>query len=203
MPYKKGKAKTGVKTSNIKKIARKEAEKVLHGESEPKRFFGTLTGTFYNAFTPFQITNIAQGNTDTSRIGDTAKPISIRLAITISRYIDTRVRVLVFHWKPDTAISTPTLSQVLENTTYYAESEYKRDTEKDYKILHDKSYLLDSASRPNVIGDWESKLRIGKMQFNAGATTGHGHIYIAIFSNDAYANGGSFILRHKVEFLDV
>lgn len=187
---------------SMERVAHKEAVKVLKGTSEEKRYFATWTGTIYNGFTPIQLTTIPQGSTDTARIGDACKPLRLRLSLTLSRYVDSRFRVIVFLWKADTAISTPALNQILENTTYYAESEHKHDNQKVYRILHDKSYLVD-AYHPNIIADINMKLRTGKIQFNAGGTAGHGHIYFAVVSNDVYANGGSFIARGNVFFQDV
>jgi len=183
------------------RVAHKEAVKVLKGTSERKRYIGTISNSFYNGMVPQCISLIPQGSTDTSRVGDTCKPVHVRLGITLSRYINTRVRVIVFQWNADSAVITPSLSSILESS-FYAESEYKHDLRKDFKILHDKSYMLN-ADRPDVIADWSSKLNVSKMYFSAGTTTAHGHIFVAILSNDAFVSAGSYILRHKVEFLDV
>jgi len=187
---------------SVQKIAHKEALKVLNGNTELKRTTGTTIGTIFNTMIPFCITSIPQGTGDTTRIGDVVKPVSVRIAMHLDRYVDARFRVILFQAKSDTALNTPDLSELLENVTYPSLSEQNNDNKMDYRILVDKTMMVD-ANRPNVMFNYKGKLNVGRIQFAGGSTLGWNHLYVAVISDDAFLNGGSFTCRHTVKFQDI
>jgi hypothetical protein len=153
----------------------------------------------YAGYAPFSLTDMAQGTTDTSRVGDTilAKKLTASVFFTYNATNTTTnlaasqnlMRFVIFVWKPFFADVAPTAAKVFTytSTAYSAMGPLTHDGIDQLVILHDELFALDGFVNPNRIRRFSIPLN-RKIQFKAGSSTNQaGGIYCTFMSNASAA----------------
>lgn len=163
---------------------------------------------------------IGQGIDYTERIGDSITPLysHFKMILTCGQYEVTTgssaylvyspsiFRIITFIYLEDQSISAPNLSQLLNTPT--VDSNRNPLYLKNFKIVHDRCYTMDSNNPTRIINLRKRLTR--KMRYNdpaySGTTTNA--LYVYILSNDlATAVAGDGILPwiqydHRLTFTD-
>lgn len=158
----------------------------------------TATGTFT------QLSNVAQGDGENQRIGDSLSVSGIRYTglyageSTNSASTIHIPRIVLFRWMPDNNTDAPSLSKMFEDTGD-PQSHFigDRTSRRKFKVIKDYNFVL--ASRQNSAGNAFMRLlrkkyiKINKkVYYNAGATTGKGQLYLLEWSGSATGNEGLY-----------
>jgi len=140
----------------------------------------------------FKPTVPAPGLGDDFRKGDQVFLNYYKLALTT--YIGTvagvrvssSLRCIVFLWKEDTSVYAPVPADILSSTTVgtlnAVNSMYNHDKRKQYTILADKVFRLDSAGS-DVVGFRKTMKINKKMYLNNASTLGNNQVFILLISD--------------------
>lgn len=179
------------------------AKKQIRKTSEWKHHTSTVSASVDSAGSVFDLSTVAQGDTDTSRDGDTifASSVIIRGFITTQDTFN-RFRVIFVQWKAPVI----TIADVLIVTAgHEVDSMYNTDKAQQYKIMFDRTYTLN----PNYSGGVRThqlinKLRFSsrRMQFSAGTLTGNNKLYMICISDSSVAAHPTIDLVTKLNFRD-
>jgi hypothetical protein len=166
------------------------------------KYFDTIfsaSNVDYAGYTPFSLTDVPQGSSDTSRDGDTllVKKLTYCVVFTYNATNTTTnlaasqnvMRFVIFIWKPFFADVAPTAAKVFTytSTAYSAMGPLTHDGIAQFTVLHDEVFMLDGFSAPNRIRRGVIDIN-KKVQYKAGSTTNSaGGIYVAVMSNASAA----------------
>lgn len=150
---------------------------------------------------------ISQGDGINNRDGDACKPFQLQLKAQIVRdsgsTADTwdNVRIVLFQWKPDSAIDAPgALSDLFHGSgtnTHLCLPHVDQSLKKKFNIFYDRLFTLTDrngvAIRPidgrgpyrNISINIFGKRKFAPIFFNAGATSGKGKVYMLVYSTQA------------------
>lgn len=187
---------------------RKQVVKVVRSQQEMKYAWQTYNSVAVtNTASLTQITQIAQGDTDTTRDGDRYKLVKLRFrAIMYHNSIaNVQCRVIIFRWKPR---STPTAADILltgGGGVIDVVSEYQHDTRQMFQILYDKLFTIGSVQPPQAskVLSFQHvfKGKSGDCQMDAAsATTGTNQLWILTISDNV--TGSTMKGTSKVNFTD-
>lgn len=195
------------------------AERVLNKRAETKyvdtAVAASLAATFATSATTISLTTVAQGQTDTSRLGDELTPMGLHCSVTLSAASagDLSITaslcrfIIVQYLEDDTAVTadrTLLAAEVLQQPGEI-DSFYRHDQGNLYRILY------DSHATPIAIGDavgtneipsggipsikhWEFTIPLYEksaretIEFSGAGTTGEGKIYIMAAQGVAVTN---------------
>lgn len=172
------------------------------GESDTeKKFFATdFTHTYViNQSNMTCVSQVPQGTTDVTRIGDRLTKVSLELrgsctngATTFTAPQIGQTRVIVFQWKPTTA-SNPSLTDIMEQANQF-DSPFRHDTRQMYKVLYDNCVATTALYNPVVPFKAFIKIPPGwqESQFEAGGVTGTNHLYVLTI---AYQSGAAVLAQ--------
>lgn len=153
---------------------------------------------------------IPQGDLIAARSGDTIRPISLKLNLTIvSNTTPYLGRVIIFQDMLNVGID-PTVAQVLDGSSYL--STYLADTaqQRRFKILYDHVYQTNTTATivtdtTKIFRELNFKLK-GKIFYNgtinATASNGPGAIYMLFISDVASGLGGYYNYYTTVTYTD-
>lgn len=185
--------------SQVRSIARAEARK----DREVKHYFAYhQDAAVTNGSLWHQLTAMNNGTTDTNIIGDSADLEKIVIDYTVraqsapaNAAIGLVIRLFVFQWLDDNATSTPSTTQLFEDSTQQFISPWRFDNVKGkkFKILADKRitlpcYNLDSAGSVSTGRITIDKFAKRELQNIVGSPSGSGHVYMG-YVCDTFANG--------------
>lgn len=178
------------------------AEQVIEKKAEIKHHdtVGNILTLQWASPSIFDITQISQSFSDTSRVGDSFELKSIHfrgmLGLGVSPQFEatrlsTVIRMIMFQWKEDNN-TAPTQGDILQNVSsnlYSVYSQYKLDKNKKYNILYDEIFKFDRIECvTKVIDIFVNKKFSKKIQYsNASTTNGVNHIYCMFITNDDVA----------------
>lgn len=188
-----------VQKTQVKKIVKRSI--INLGE---KKFGDTVSATQTTidwagtAIVP--LSDFPQGDADNnSRDGDQIYGISLNYALTIKNNGNGTpalalnvVRLIIFRWKPFFADVAPTVAKIMTYTStgYAAEGPITHDGRKQFNILVDRRFTVDSVNKPYVLLKGSCKLS-KKVQWKAASTTNcAGGLYMFLIS-DADSGGGA------------
>lgn len=195
---------------------RRFAKAVVRAGSEKKVFTVTSQDSTVDVAGVVQsISDIPQGDTDVTRNGDgiQLRSINFRWQWDLSTGSSPFGvgRLIVFQWLEDDTSFTPTVFDVLFNTTVDHLSPYNHDTRYSYRILYDKTTVINARVAVGGVtyattvrsGSKNVMIRHGLhkiVQFNGSTTTGHNKIYIIVlgYPDEAMA----FSMCSRVSFSD-
>lgn len=145
---------------------------------------------------------VPQGDTDTSRDGDTifATSVQIRGLVNVADSHN-QYRVIIFQWTPST---TPVIADILNlSTGHHTRSMYETDKANEYKILYDRVFLMVSSSG-DAVKQFNTKIRLSrrKIQFIAGGTSGTRKVYMLVVSDSAAATHPCINCVAKLNYRD-
>lgn len=157
------------------------------------------------------ITAIAQGNTGATRIGDTCHLESLLFRGYIFNQVNsatanyvTNTRILFFQYMGDSSVAAkPTIAEMFNvsnanaGTTYGTWSAFDIDYARTYRVIWDRTFTT-YGSPAGLLGStigssapWHTSIPLARIQrdiqFQAGATTGNNHVFLAITSDQATA----------------
>lgn len=212
MRFKKKQKKTG-STMTVQKVKR-----IISGQKEKKFFIHsdrtTATSSYFQVF----LTDVPQGDTDSTRDGDQLYARSLELnfetfiqGIGGTNDFSNNVRVIVYQYLPmsDGTHPTNTGTDILQSPTIGASipnwlSGYNHDNRFNFRILFDKLIPLSG----NGPANYAEKVMITqipqcKIQYNAGASVnGSGMIYLAFYSDSLVATHPAFNYWAKFNYND-
>lgn len=188
-----------------------------------KAFISTGGNGITSAGQIYPLTDLLQGNTDITRIGDKATGLSLQLRWTIeppnlaNQERNLLFRMIIFIWKDDT---TPVLADILNVSAVVQQAQYflNHDRRVKRKVLLDKEYMFNAFSDGTNI--WSmfnpskaaveyinlSKLKRGLniVNFEGGTTTAINHIYMLLITDAATSiNSYDCKLATRFNFVDM
>lgn len=149
------------------KVGRLEAESKSNVNSQ----YTTGAPTTGNTATLIPLTEIAEGDTYSSRTGRAIRVHRLRFsatATTASSTVRDTGRLIILRWKPALAGGLPTIGNILFNTTQ-VNSPFVPWNRKDYVVLYDKLFTVN-ALEPQII-EFDSKLDF-TATYNDSSTSG-------------------------------
>lgn len=166
------------------------ANQAVQRNAELKYFDVNATTTSSTSGVVISLSNVPQGATDITRVGDELKIRSLRVAYTVSQdtsitnfNVYTRCRVVLFQWKLDTS---PIALDVMQSTgaNVSCETPYDHDARRNYNILYDKVHVFALGASPHQHSEPVCYPTQTKMRFEAGASTlANGALYMLFFSD--------------------
>jgi len=209
---------TAVTKAQVREMIRGEVE-LKYGTYDTTNFAVPLAGSFT------KLTPMAQGVGKSARVGDEVhlRSLTFKYTITVGavglvsvadQY--NAVRVVVFKYLEDDGLASPNnniLSAASANNTLNPINPDYRD---QYKVLYDHTHVVFNAPIWNgsavswqhgVGGTYATEVPIkvplqGKINFQQGAVTGVGHIYMACWSDSAFTPNPTLEFVSVVEYTD-
>lgn len=138
---------------------------------------------------------IPQGAAQSDRIADSIIAHSFHMRWTISTQnadVFNNIRVIVFVWKPSTALFTPVLATILPDTAAVGyQSNLSYPNRDQYHVLFDRTFAMSgTATNPTPTGNYHFEghhpdFKNMRMEFTPGATTGTNQIFLLSISDSA------------------
>lgn len=193
---------------SIKMMVKRVVNSAIRKNTELKYYdYATTTSVDY-AGTFYQLSAIAQGDTDVQRDGDKLTAKRCRIRGTVTTGDTTQVfRVICFRWKQNTLSVAPTQTYLLSPYTSSVQAAYcpmNHDTQANMQVLYDKTYVLNSVSKPQLLINISLNLsKLPKVSYDAGSTTnGNNQIYMYVVSDSAVATHPSINFISRLSFVD-
>lgn len=193
-----------------KPVTRKEVKQIIKRVAETKylNFHADLVSVPSTGYIN-RMSTIAQGQTDSTRIGDKLRYKSMELRGEFIGADTTQlVRLILFVWKPDSNADAPAaLSDVLHGT-YTGSNEvpmapYTHDLRSNFTILRDKTYALSTAGRPSVQFHWKlNNVRGKELKLIAAGNEGKNHIYMMAVSDSDVASHPTLSVISQLSYTD-
>lgn len=187
------------KRTKVAKSVKKYVNKKIHQDDETKFFDRTtvagvgLYDTFSSSGNQYELSNPAQGTTDSTRVGDKLRLRGLRLRFTLVPGDTTQTcRIIVYQYKGNSSLHTPAISEVLQSAYIGVDSPlapFTHDYRNQFIILMDKTITLDSVSHPVKSYKKKVPLKYAKKQiaFTAGSTDGSNKVYMIAISDSTAA----------------
>lgn len=197
-----------VKKKGLNKRQKNQVVSLVRGQQEMKYAWQTInSAAVTNTASLSQITQIAQGDTDTTRDGDRYKLVKLRFrAIMYHNAIaNVQCRVIIFRWKPNSAPSAADLLLTGGTGSIDITSEYQHDTRQQFQILYDKMFTIGSVQPPQaskvLMFQHVFKGKSGDCQMNAAsATAGTNQLWLLTISDNV--TGSTLKGTLKLNFTD-
>jgi len=188
--------------SMVRQMINSTLTKIQEVKVSDKGDSGSAASIDWIGFTPVDLTNIAQGDTDATRDGDTIILKSVEWSM-LYKYNNSStlgdlkgsgnvVRFILFRWHPLSSDVSPTLAKIIQYTavSYAPHAPLNHDGRDQFDILIDKVIVLDGFSKAFVNFKGLQKLD-SKLQFKASTTDGSGKLYFTCLS-DAVSGTGPY-----------
>jgi hypothetical protein len=197
-------AKNASKNQSL--VTKNEVRSLIKGAFEShteKKWWPLLNGGVTVDYTGniYGLTDVPQGDLDTTRDGDSINLESIKLGIELICGDATNiVRFIMFRWKPNT---TPAAADIWQAVASNVAPLYQplHDNMQEYDILVDKLYTLHSY-QPVVTDMIIYDFKNPKVQYVSGTTTGSNKIYMYFVSDSGAATHPSLYFVSKLLFRD-
>jgi hypothetical protein len=192
---------------SLSNVQRSEIKKLISAQQEHKFFeIRNAFGVTY-AGTVTSLSDVPQGDTDSTRDADTLMPTSLvmRFGMTVG---DTTnfFRVIIFRWH--SALSVPTVVQVLQNassSTGGVYSDFNHDLRSNFQVLFDKTFTLGTtAVTSNQVVFFNKTLKMARkpIQYTSGSTSGSDKIYFLAISDSAAIPNPTWNYAFRLNFTD-
>jgi hypothetical protein len=178
------------------------AQKVLKSKQELKSFDTGFSAAVSTAGTLQKISTIPQGDTDSTRDGDQLNIVRIDLLGSF-QFADAinAGRLIIFRWNQDDSSAAPVVADILQTLTPYSPMNRDNLRAKKFSVLHDQLCLV-GATGPNISSINLKRFFPSKINFQATATTGNGHIYVYMVSDSGAVTHPQFSYVARVWFTD-
>lgn len=136
-------ARRGVRPSTVKKIVKKEIAKDIEYKRIDTSLLGNVALDFSNTQV-YDITQIGQGVTDITRVGDKLKIVGLNMKLRMSAGDATNsMRIVIVQWR-DWTTAIPAWSDLLEYTPSAQGffGPFKKGSAGKFKVLWDKTFHL-------------------------------------------------------------
>lgn len=183
-----------------------QVKRLINHDEEVKWFDTTLTLTpSYNGQIQ-DLTPIAQGDGENYRDGSECILKSVEMRYKINSYDNpgNLFRVILFRWKPDSALVAPAWTSVCyTNGSYYAPlSPYNSDYRDQFTIVYDKLHSVDTVTNIQLARTLKIKLSKIKVKFSATSTEGSNKLYLAVCSDSASTGHPPILFNCRVRYTD-
>lgn len=181
--------------AEVKREEKKELElKIADKAAGPTNI--TWAGTMVN------LSNyISQGTGGfDNRVGDNINLKSLLMRWQVARSDnENSFRIVVFRWMSD---STPTAQSIFDTTGSLLSclSPLEKDTAHSVQVLYDELVVVSTYTNARQVGKFYRKLG-GKAQWTTGGTSGKGHVYMALVSDNG-VTGVPFNYWCRIRFTD-
>lgn len=190
-------------------------KKLVHKESETKFFDTTpFNGSGIDTTGSFAIlSGVAQGIQDSQRIGDKLTLRACRIAYTMVPGDPYNVvRIVVFQWYPNTVLTIPTASLIVEALGINYMAPIRHDhVNNQFKVLYDKRFTMVLPAAAGIGAD--SSVRTGNIivpmkwvrksvDFTSASTNAANHLYVYVVSDSAIAANPSITLTSRIWYDD-
>lgn len=181
------------------------ANRVVSKAIELKYFdkYGSATGIDYTGAI-YPLTDVAQGDTDTTRDADKLTPVGLRFR----GYWETGdayniIRTIIFRWVPNTAWRVPVVGDILQvnASVVTPQSPYVWDYRNQFHILYDRTTYVDQY-RPTRVQNFYKRLKRVKIAFDAGGITGANKYYMLVISDSAAVPNPQFQYYSRFTYQD-
>ncbi len=178
------------------------AKKAIRSTSEFKHHSVQTSDTASTAGFIWDLSAVAAGTTDTTRIGDqlSATTLGFQYRI-VSGDTHNAVRVIYFQWYPNTV---PVVANILNAAA--VEAQYETDQATNYKILYDRTHTLNEYVSGVVVTtrQFRRKLRIPRknLKFLAASTTATNKVYSLYITDSAAVVHPSMIFSTRLNYTD-
>lgn len=200
-------ATAGRKKSGQLLATRSQVKRMITRLSEKKLFIGTIAAstaiTTTGDFT--SLTLVPQGDAYYHRDGAEIRPLKVFARLFFKANATTAphcIRFMIVKWKADTlnhAISGATL---LEDSSTLPWSSPPKWDASVATVLYDKMFHIGDAGPEGRALVVNLTKGLGRVHYNASANSGTGHIYMAVFSNNAAANEPTYEGQYGCIFAD-
>jgi len=201
------------KTSGSAPVTRQEVQRLIQRNTELKYQNSITANTgLSTTATMYQITNIAQGTTDVTRVGDRLKLVkSYMRGVVYCGDVSNIVRFIIFQWFPN---STPVAVDILlpgSSGAYDWTSQYNHDLRQEFKVLYDKTWTLvgnGSAATAPYTSAYQAcfqatlKPRHTELQYSGGGTTGTNQIWWMALSDSSAPTHPTIEFTFKTMYTD-
>lgn len=183
-------------TSKVLKVVKRTQEKKYY----PYANSGTVGSTGYL----LDLTTIPQGDTDTSRDGDALRVTSIQINFAWAAADAYNIcRMVMFQWMPASSPgSPPALSDIFVDTADAVISPFAHDTRKSYRILADKTCIVDTDDPMKICKMYVYRKFMRNIQYSGGTTTGTGNIYCWLVTDSNVSTHPAVSWSGKTNFTD-
>lgn len=144
-----------------------------------------------DANTLVRLSSIGVGTSDSLRVGDKCKPISVSVSFwakpsSTNFAYDSVIRLILFQWHPDSGRDPPSLNEILMGTrnglAQMPLSPMNHDGRAQFSILAQKTVLVGGGEDRIITGRMYSQ-KLRGIEFRAGGNEGLQHIYLLVVSN--------------------
>lgn len=179
-------------------------KRMIASRTEKKIFTIDVNGSVSSTPAFNHISVVPQGDADTSRDGDELYLKSVHWSWQMTGSDGTnRIRLVLFQWKEDSAISAPDANDLLQSTTSAGLfGVFRKDMASSYRILYDK--ILNTDTYANVKSGRKNCYKgfTKKMSFTSGTTDGRHQIFTMVISDSAAATHPQIISQVALRFTD-
>lgn len=185
--------------AKLNKRQKTQVKRLIGKRTEQKYFDLTYTYTQVDRAGILNVlSNVPQGVAQQQRVGDriTMKSLELRITLyyngSLVAYNTTHnVRVLLFRWTINNAGAPPIMSNIFQyagaggdyrNTV--SPINWQTHAQKDIVVLHDRIYSVGAQDKAPVIQFKRKRIR-GNVDFDIGASTGEGQLYLMVLADDA------------------
>ncbi len=188
------------------------AKSAARSTSEKKFHDVVTTGTIQDIPVGVALTDVPQGSTDLTRVGDSLTVKSLQIRISTLRADSTNIgRLVIIQWLP-TIEGIPPVAELFQLATGGVTApltQFNHDHRRDYRVLWDsKPYNLDGVQQEQRLHTvylplYKMKKVVKKIQYVAGSTTrGAGKLFIFGISDSTAVTHPPFNFRSRVNFTD-
>lgn len=187
------------KKRGILGMVNRKIYKALNANIEKKYFDTVNSGSLTNVTAVNKLSAIPAGTTDSQRVGDQCKMKNLQVKILLNAADASQTyRITLIRWNKDDSISAPTATDVYQtalSTSMLSTPFWDNVRKGDFSILYDKVHT--QTLNNNAIYSFKIFRKMSsRLDFNAGGTTGKGHIYL-LATSDSGAVSHPFISQYS------
>lgn len=195
------------KDSRIKTMVRQIARQEVQSRAEKKYHLASESAISvpYGTPTLSSLSDVAQGDTDISRDGDSlyARSVRVRGEWAVDGTIPTAatIRLIIFRWFPDSSTDAPAVTSILSSaytsSARVVSAPYHHDMRSKYRILYDKNMIVIPSTAVECRTFDTGYIRLGfKINYLASGTHGSNKLYILITSSvNSDAPDGNYVAK--------
>lgn len=192
------------KRYGVKSMVRKVVNKALSKNMEHKYFdYQFASPSVDDQGITYYISDVPQGDTDTTRDGDKLMPTSLDLNLAVYAGDTTNVvRFMIVRWHSN--VSTLAAGNVFQylNSAYAPHTPLHHDGRSQFEVLLDKTIVLNTVSRPIVKIVKRLILAKKTIKYSAGSTTGSDKILALAVSDSAATSHPAIAGYSRLNFTD-
>jgi len=172
-----------------KNVTKKQVEDMIKGEQEVKFIDVVNATTISYAGTVIALSDVGNGTTNITRIGNSIIPRKLELRLTMSCADAYNVmRVIIFRWGLRFSVDPPDASDILElvSSTNAVNSPYAYNERSAYKIIFDQVYTMVLSQSDNIkYANISLKMKQKAVNYFGASTSDIMNGYYVLFISDS------------------